>query len=192
MSLLPFRARVWIQDRRERAAVVRAARQEIQRLLGEGSVLEIGCGIGANAAGRHGRYFGVDPNPAAIAEARRRYPDHRFLCGTVADLSLCLDEYATVLFCAVLHELADRDQILRQAAALGCPRVLVCDFDPQGNFGQRLMLRLLEPPAINTFWTFDPAAVLEPLGWQVRTGRVSPRIVYWDCRRPEIAAATGG
>lgn len=68
-------------------------------------VLDIGCGqggdihkwkkLGANV-------FGIDPNPLAIAEARRRSPWSQFMCGTIEDVPLDL-KFDVVCYNFSLH-----------------------------------------------------------------------------------------
>ncbi len=69
-----------------------AGRRRVLRTLGEavlppagGTVLDVGCGTGANVAAfadRH-RAIGVDPSSEAIRLARERFPEATFLEGTV-------------------------------------------------------------------------------------------------------------
>jgi SAM-dependent methyltransferase len=69
-----------------------AGRRRVLRTLGEailppdgGRVLDVGCGTGANVAAFSDRHdaVGVDPSPEGIRLARDRFPDARFLEGTV-------------------------------------------------------------------------------------------------------------
>jgi ubiquinone/menaquinone biosynthesis C-methylase UbiE len=101
-----------------------------QRLLGQlhglengMSVLEVGCGEGANLAtlralGARVRYTGFDCFPAKIGFCRQRHPDARFL---VADARRQLPfrdgAFDRVLIRDILHHLAeaDRAQVLRES-----------------------------------------------------------------------------
>jgi SAM-dependent methyltransferase len=51
------------------------------------TVVDIGCGTGGNIAALADAYrcVGIDPSPAAIQHARRRFPQVRFVCGTAPD-----------------------------------------------------------------------------------------------------------
>lgn len=69
-----------------------AGRRRVLRALGEavlpadgGRVLDVGCGTGANVAAFAGRHeaVGVDPSAEGVRLARERFPDARFVEGTV-------------------------------------------------------------------------------------------------------------
>jgi SAM-dependent methyltransferase len=54
-------------------------REELRNIIGDRSVAEIGCGYGRLCtAFRPERYAGYDVSPAAIEEAKRRFPAYRF------------------------------------------------------------------------------------------------------------------
>lgn len=82
-----------------------------------GRVLDFGCGSGALAA--HfppGRYVGVDRNPSALMEARRRFPLHRF-CPRMP----MGESFDTVAALAAIEHLPDPAEWLLQVRALVAP-----------------------------------------------------------------------
>lgn len=66
-------------------------------IIGDGSVLEIGCGTGhllellqINSE----RYLGIDPSEEMIVNAKKKFPKYEFKCGSVLDIS---QKYDTVV-----------------------------------------------------------------------------------------------
>ncbi|PJZ77570.1 class I SAM-dependent methyltransferase [Leptospira neocaledonica] len=78
----------------------------------KGKILSVGCGTGADFAKllevSPDRFSitGLDPSPEMIEQAQKKFPQLKFICGTVGELPL-VEEYdsATLLF--VLHFLPD-------------------------------------------------------------------------------------
>lgn len=91
--------------RRRRLAMVRPHLQ--------GSVLDIGCGIGFLAGlVDPDRYLGFDIYAPAVEEARRRCPNHRFVTELSEDR-----RFDTVVALAVIEHLEDPVETLRHWAA---------------------------------------------------------------------------
>jgi SAM-dependent methyltransferase len=99
----------------------------VERILPPGrgrTVVDVGCGTGANIASLADRYeaVGIDPSAAAISYARERYPDVTFLCGSApnglgsiaadADLFLLMD---------VLEHVPDDRQLLGDLVGVSKP-----------------------------------------------------------------------
>lgn len=81
-----------------------------------GDVLDVGCGLGDNAAYLAAMGLtvtAVDSSPTAIAEARQRFPDNMvdFAVSDATRLDGYDAAFDTVLSCALFHCLDDRDQI---------------------------------------------------------------------------------
>jgi len=81
-----------------------------------GDVLDVGCGLGDNAAflaSRGLNVTAVDSSPAAITQARQRFPDSgvQFAVADAADLGEFPASFDTVLSCALFHCLDQTDRI---------------------------------------------------------------------------------
>lgn len=78
----------------------------------QGKILSVGCGTGADfskllkISPDRFSITGLDPSPEMIEQAQKKFPQLKFICGTVGELPL-VEEYdsATLLF--VLHFLPD-------------------------------------------------------------------------------------
>ncbi|MFI9385001.1 class I SAM-dependent methyltransferase [Kutzneria sp. NPDC052558] len=81
-----------------------------------GDVLDLGCGLGDNAAylaSRGLNVTAVDSSPTAISQARQRFPDSavRFAVADATDLSEFPACFDTVLSCSVFHCLDETDRV---------------------------------------------------------------------------------
>lgn len=81
-----------------------------------GDVLDIGCGLGDNAAfvaNQGHAVTAVDSSPTAIAEASKRFPDRdvQFVLADAIDLAGYAASFDTVLSCALFHCLDATDRI---------------------------------------------------------------------------------
>ena len=183
LASLTWKLRLLFHDRQETRDRVRRLRGWIADDLKDGGVLEIGCGLGAMAAYLPGDYLGVDSNPRALAVARARFPEKRFVAGSLAEVRAEVVRHDAVLFCAVLHEIADREDMLRETAKAGARRVVIVDYSPRLTGWLKLWLRIFEPAAVRSYWTFDPASCFPDACWQVRQDHLTAALIRWDFTR---------
>lgn len=181
---LPCLVRAAVSAFRERSARVREARKTIAVALGDDPVMEIGCGFGANAGYCRGPYLGLDVDEAALRVAKKRHPRRDFRRGGFERLPRDLSPTMTVLLCAVLHEIRDRERALTVLLERGHRRIFVCDFDPELSGWLRLWMRVFEPDA-SSYWRKDPVACLREKGWTVKESRLTPALRVWDARAPQ-------
>ncbi|MFD0801521.1 class I SAM-dependent methyltransferase, partial [Streptomonospora algeriensis] len=92
--------------------------------------LDIGCGIGAFArrlAGRCAQVEGIDPDPAALAQARERTPRRlgvHYSCTTLADYGIAPGTYSFVSALASLHHMDFAESVRAMAQGLAPGGVL--------------------------------------------------------------------
>ena len=88
------------------------------------TVVDVGCGTGANIASLAGEYdcVGIDPSDDAIEFARSRFPGVRFVCGHVPDdLGEVMCEARLVLLMDVLEHVPDDYEFLSKLMAASAP-----------------------------------------------------------------------
>ncbi len=105
----------------------------VRRLVLPGaSVLDVGCGNGAMlAATAPQRGVGLDLNPAAIEEARRRFPALTFHAAAVEDAApLNLGTFDYIILCGVLQQLYDLHDALDVLRSLSHnrTRLILCTY----------------------------------------------------------------
>jgi SAM-dependent methyltransferase len=89
-----------------------------RHLVGNGRVLDLGCGTGQYAHCFDSRqYVGVDIDPAYISAAREKHPQHRFEVHDGRSLPFADGEFDACMISGVLHHLDDAaaDCVLGQA-----------------------------------------------------------------------------
>jgi trans-aconitate methyltransferase len=111
----------WFAGRRR---IMRDLVREILPASGAPTVVDVGCGTGANLAALAGDYtcVGIDPSREAIELARCRFPGRRFVCGHApADLGAVLEEARLVLLMDVLEHVPDDFAFLSRLLAASAP-----------------------------------------------------------------------
>lgn len=116
--------------------------------LGDG--LDVGCGTGALAARLTGagyRMAGVDPSAGMLEILGARAPAVRAERGSGTSLPFADESFDLVLSVAVMHHIADPDDVGRTLAEMvrvGRPgsRILVWDHNPRNPYWGRLMARV--------------------------------------------------
>ncbi len=121
----------------QRAAIDRRNRWILETYLAGKKVLEVGCGRGSflqSLERKHGcRCTGADISPEMIAFARSHYPGPDYHVLTGAGLPFADDEFDFVIFCYVLHHVAELDRMVAEATRVG-RHVLIyesCAFERQ-------------------------------------------------------------
>jgi SAM-dependent methyltransferase len=111
--------------------------EEIIRSLPEvQTVLDAGCGDGTYTAELkkrlpHIQFTGFDPAAVAIDEAKKQYPDCRFVVGDILTLdTFPKEQFDLVIIRGVIHHLPTQQAAVAHAAAVS-PRVLI--IEPNGN-----------------------------------------------------------
>jgi ubiquinone/menaquinone biosynthesis C-methylase UbiE len=115
---------------------------------GEG--LDVGCGTGALATRLAAAGFdmaGVDPSEGMLEMLRRRAPAIRAVKASGTDLPFADDSFHLVLSVAVLHHIADPDDVRRTLGEMvrvvrPSGRILVWDHNPRNPYWARLMARV--------------------------------------------------
>lgn len=145
-------------------------------------ILDLGCGTGDIAqriAQAGSDVTGLDASPDMIAEAKRKYPDIRFLSGDACSIDLG-ERFDAVFSNAVLHWIRDHDALLERVGAHLKPGGrFVAEFGARGNVDKiiqalRTVLaahRYAAQAATNNWYFPTPgtyAMQLEKHGFEVR------------------------
>jgi SAM-dependent methyltransferase len=96
-------------------------------------VLDIGCGTGQSRqlyAACAGRYVGVDLASAALAIARRKFPNDEWSCCDARRLPFEPGSFDIVAFSSVLHHISDFENALGEAFRVLAPGGAAFAFDP--------------------------------------------------------------
>ncbi|HEV2969964.1 MAG TPA: class I SAM-dependent methyltransferase [Pirellulales bacterium] len=107
----------WFVGRRR---ILRALVGQILPPSPDTTVIDVGCGTGANLASLAGDYrcIGIDTSPEAIRLAQRRYPAVQFIQGFApADLGRLVDDARLVLMMDVLEHVPDDFRLFSQISA---------------------------------------------------------------------------
>ncbi|HET8550712.1 MAG TPA: methyltransferase domain-containing protein [Bryobacteraceae bacterium] len=120
-------------------------------------ILDIGCGTGhlTNAIAERGaEVVGLDASPDMLGQARRNYPNLRFVLADAS--SFRFDESFDAVFSnAVLHWVRDADGVVRSvAAALRSGGRFVTEFGGKGNVAQLLAAAKHVIPSADNPWYF--------------------------------------
>ena len=142
----------------------RAVKNEIGDL--PGSLLEIGCGFGFNAAFRDGDYLGIDPDSRVIEIARKRRPVKNFDIRDGASIDLPDAGVDNVLLCLVIHELEPqkREKVLREAARVAKDRIFIFEHRQNLRGLTGWWVRFNERRHYDEYLHFDLPAVMKSLG----------------------------
>jgi SAM-dependent methyltransferase len=120
-----------------RAQILHVVRPILAQLGDVGTVLEIGCGVGAPATyltGHYQRYIGVDQSGAMIETARlfnRNQRNVEFIADNVKTAPLPDDTADVVLSVGALHHMTELDDVMQRLTRLAKPGALFLLIEPQ-------------------------------------------------------------
>lgn len=172
-------------------------------LLGDSpqaTVIDVGCGTGANIAALADRYCGVgiDTSAEAIGLARQRFPNVRFLSGNAPkDLGETAAEAKLFLLTDVLEHVEDDFAMLSELLAAARPGsyfLLTVPADPSlwtGNdvaFGH---YRRYEKERLEQVWAGLPVTTLLSSYFNTRLFPVIRAIRKWNQRRGRVSGQAG-
>ena len=183
MSRFPTSLRLLADRAFESGPRTRALRRRVAEMVEDSAVLEVGCGFGANQPLCGPGYVGIDVDPAAVSEARRRVPGGTFLTWDLADRGPPAGRFDAALLCLTVHEASRPDRLLEEALNPAWPRLLILDFDP--NLRGWLLLResLLERGKLGPYRRLKLVDLCQRAGWRLRdTGPVGGLFRWWDFR----------
>ena len=114
-----------------------------------GTVLDVGCGVGAPALhlrGRYRRYIGVDQSAELIAAARRfnaGNADATFIVGNAKEVDLVGRRVDLVLVLGALHHMTEPDRVIDRLVALAAPGARLVMVEPSSANPAVQALRLI-------------------------------------------------
>ncbi len=87
------------------------------------TVVDVGCGTGANLAALADSYncLGIDTSQEAINLATQRFPDVQFVCGPAHEMPSVVRQANLVLLCDVLEHVSDDFRLLSDLLSLAAP-----------------------------------------------------------------------
>ena len=102
-----------------------------------GTIVDVGCGIGAPAKYLHGqyqRYIGIDQSPEMIEAAivfNRDHPQATFLADNIKETQLPRNTADVILSVGALHHMSDLDKVMESLAAIAKPGAALVVIEPQ-------------------------------------------------------------
>jgi SAM-dependent methyltransferase len=119
------------------AQLLSAIKPLLDRSLNLGTVVDIGCGIGAAAnylRGHYERYIGIDQSPEMIARAKvfnRHCHQAEFLAENVKSRALLTDVADLVISIGALHHMTDLDGVMHALIGIAKPGAHLVVIEPQ-------------------------------------------------------------
>jgi SAM-dependent methyltransferase len=105
----------------DRPEAVALRRRTYALLPAAGVIVDAGCGTGPAVAELGSRAIGFDASAEMIAAGRRRFPEADLRVGDICDLPLADGEVAGYRADKVLHQLAEPDRAVAEAARVLAP-----------------------------------------------------------------------
>lgn len=189
-----FRLRIRLAADRafEAGPRTRALRRQVSELVHGASVLDVGCGFGANQPLCGPGYLGIDVDEAAVEVARRRNPAGEFRVWDLLEQGPPPGRFDAALLCLVLHEAERPERLLEEALEPSWSRLLVIDFDPALSGWLLLRESLLEWGKLGPYRRMPLTDLCARAGWRVHeTGPVGGLFRWWDLRSGEVGRTRG-
>jgi SAM-dependent methyltransferase len=187
----------WFVARRQ---IVRALIHEVLPPSPDATIIDVGCGTGANLAALADEYrcVGIDTSAEAIELASGRFPGLRFIHGSApADLDDELDRARLVLLMDVLEHVPDDFALLSNLLAAASPGTyfllavpadlsLWSEHDVSFGHYRRYDLRRFEQ-----IWQGLPVATLMSSYYNARLYPLVKAVRSWNRRRCQACGAAG-
>lgn len=184
-----------------------ARRRIVERLIAEvvppsptATIIDIGCGTGANIAALAERYscVGIDTSAEAVALARKRFPGVKFVAGQAPqDLAEVMPKARLVMLMDVLEHVSDDFALLSSllaAAPVGCHFLLTVPADESlwtahdEAFGH---YRRYDRKRLEGTWAGLPVTALLQSHFNARLLPLIRLVRFWDRRRGRAAGRSG-
>lgn len=129
-----------------RNRLLAAMRPVLEERSNLGTVVDIGCGVGAPAqylAGRYSRYIGVDQSEEMIEKARtfnRNIAEAEFLATNVKDANL-VHMADVILAVGALHHMTDLDRVMDSVVRVAKPGAWLVTIEPHSGNPVLQMMR---------------------------------------------------
>lgn len=96
-----------------------------------GSIIDIGCGIGQYSTMTNGKYLGIDFNKNYIQTAKRLYgsKSKQFSSKDINDVALKKSVYDTALLIDITHHLSNREneKLMQKLNSIAPKHIVICD-----------------------------------------------------------------
>jgi len=164
------------------------------------TVIDVGCGTGANAAAfaRHYRCIGIDVSQEAIEAARRRFPGVEFICGAAPDALGELAGQADLFVVSdVIEHIADELGFVSDLVAAmkpGAFLLITVPADPDlwtqhdESFGH---FRRYLPPTLREVWSGLPVSEVGVAAFNTRLYGVIKAVRFLNRRLRRTSGAAG-
>ena len=204
MQLQQFQLHAELEERHwwfvARRRILHSLVREVVRPGRDATVIDVGCGTGANLAHLSGDYrcVGIDTSDEAIRLASARYPDLKWICGEApAALGGELEQASLVVLSDVLEHVPDDFALLSSLlskAAVGTYFLLTVPADTSlwsqhdesfGHYRRYDLLRFVE------LWQGLPVTTLMASYYNTRLYPLVKLIRSWNNRRGRSMGAEG-
>lgn len=136
-------------------------------LPSQGSLLDIGCAVGAlyallKSRGAELRYTGLDITPEFVARAAEKYPDARFECGSALSLPFADRSFDLVVSKGTLFVLDDHRKAIAEALRVCCGTAIL-DLVLRPQHRENLAVKTIDRGQITLLGSDGVAEILQSL-----------------------------